>query len=120
MTGLDIFTFVVMFVLLTAVAVLIKILGALPGKLAHSRAHPQADAINVCGWLGIVTLGIAWPVALVWAYTRPTAAGSASVQEAEYAQSVEAMKRSVDELSQRLTAAEQQLRDAKTQAGNDA
>lgn len=71
MTGLDIFTFVVMFVLLTAVAVLIKILGALPGKLARNRAHPQADAINICGWLGIVTLGIAWPVALVLGLHSP-------------------------------------------------
>jgi hypothetical protein len=44
---------VVMFVLLTAVAILIKILGALPGNIARSRAHPQADAINMCGWLGL-------------------------------------------------------------------
>jgi len=120
MTGLDIFTFVVMFVLLTAVVVLIKILGALPGKLARNRAHPQADAINVCGWLGIVTLGIAWPVALVWAYTRSTTAGSTSPREAESTQSVEALKQTVDELSQRLAAAEQQLRDAVTQGGKGA
>ena len=23
------------------------------------------------GWVGVVTLGLAWPIALVWAYTRP-------------------------------------------------
>lgn len=120
MTGLDIFTFVVMFVLLTAVAVFIKILGALPGKLARNRAHPQADAINICGWLGIVTLGIAWPVALVWAYTRPTTADSASPQEAGSTKSVESLKQTIDELSQRLTAAEQQLRDTTTQGGKGA
>jgi hypothetical protein len=40
MTGLDVFTFVVMFVLLTAVAILIKVLGAMPGNIARSRAHP--------------------------------------------------------------------------------
>jgi hypothetical protein len=45
-------------------------LGSLPGKKARERNHPQADAINVLGWLGLL-LGIApWLVALVWAYTR--------------------------------------------------
>jgi len=120
MTGLDIFTFVVMFVLLTAVAVLIKILGALPGKLARSRAHPQAEAINVCGWLGILTLGVLWPVALIWAYTRSSSAGGAPRLETESTQSVEALSQTVAELSQRLTIAEQQLRDAVTPGGKGA
>lgn len=114
MTGLDIFTFAVMFLLLAAAAVLIKILGALPGKIARSRAHPQADAVNVCGWLGIVTLGVAWPVALIWAYARTPGVGIVP-QEGEDTQSVEALKQTIAELSQRLTAAEQQLRDAAAQ-----
>ena len=119
MTGLDIFTFIVMFVLLVAVGILIKILGALPGKIARSRTHPQADAINVCGWLGILTLGVIWPVALIWAYTRSASAGS-TTREAESTQSVEALKQTIAELSQRLTAAEQQLRDAVTQGDKGA
>ncbi len=119
MTGLDIFTFVVMLVLLAAVAVLIKILGALPGKIARSRAHPQAEAINVCGWLGILTLGLAWPIALIWAYTRSPSAGSAP-QETGNTQSVEALEQTIAELSQRLTAAEQQLRDTMTQGDKGA
>ena len=45
-------------------------LAALPGKTAKARNHPQSDAINVLGWVGIITLGLAWPVALVWAYPR--------------------------------------------------
>ncbi len=119
MTGLDIFTFIVMFVLLVAVAILIKILGALPGKIARSRAHPQAEAINVCGWLGILTLGVAWPFALIWAYTRSPGVSSA-FREPENTQSVEALNQTVAELSQRLTAAEQQLRDTMTQGGKGA
>lgn len=114
MTGLDIFTFAVMLVLLAAVAVLIKTVGALPGKIARSRVHPQAEAINVCGWLGILTLGLAWPVALIWAYTRAPAAGDAP-SETENTQSVEALEHTIAKLSQRLTAAEQQLRDPMTQ-----
>lgn len=45
-------------------------LGGLPGSIARSRGHPQAEAINVCGWMGIVTI-ILWPVAMIWAYLRP-------------------------------------------------
>ena len=44
-------------------------LGALPGQIAAGRGHPQADAIRVAGWVGLVTLGLLWPLALIWAYT---------------------------------------------------
>ena len=116
MTGLDVFTFVVMFVLLTALAILIKILGALPGNIARSRAHPQADAINVCGWLGIVTLGLLWPVALIWAYTRLPGTPD---QDTDSRQSVKALKQTIAELSQRLETLEKQLLDTVMQGGKD-
>jgi hypothetical protein len=119
MTGLDIFTFVVMFVLLTAVAVLIRILGALPGKLARSRAHTQADAINVCGWLGILTLGLLWPVALIWAYTRSSGAPGTPDKETDSTQTVKALKQTIASLSQQLEILEQQQRDTATQGGKD-
>jgi len=49
-------------------------LAALPGQKAIERGHPQAEAINILGWIGLL-LGIApWLVALVWAYTKPAAA----------------------------------------------
>jgi hypothetical protein len=43
-----------------------------PGKIAQQRNHPQADAINVCGWWGAITMGILSPLAFIWAYTNPT------------------------------------------------
>lgn len=46
-------------------------LGELPGKIATKRHHPQADAINVCGWFGVLTMGLLWPLAIIWAYTKP-------------------------------------------------
>ena len=46
-------------------------LGAIPGRKARERGHPQADAINVLGWIGLLVGGPGWVVALVWAYTRP-------------------------------------------------
>ena len=44
---------------------------SLPGQTATERGHPQAEAVKVLGWIGLL-LGIApWLVALVWAYTKP-------------------------------------------------
>ena len=65
---LDIFALVVMGVLIAVVILIVVKLGPIPGNIAKSRGHPQADAINVLGWVGVVTLGLAWPIALVWAY----------------------------------------------------
>ena len=67
---LDIFALVVMGVLIAFVIFLVVMLGPIPGNIAKSRGHPQADAINALGWVGVATLGLAWPIALVWAYTR--------------------------------------------------
>ncbi|MDJ0958672.1 MAG: DUF3302 domain-containing protein [Arenicellales bacterium] len=68
---LDIFALIVMGVILAAVIWLVVLLGPLPGKIAEERGHPQADAIYVLGWIGVITLGVAWLIALVWAYTKP-------------------------------------------------
>jgi hypothetical protein len=46
-------------------------LAKIPGKKASERHHPQADAINVLGWVGLLMGGVGWVVALVWAYTKP-------------------------------------------------
>ena len=44
----------------------------LPGKIARKRKHPQAEAISVAGWLGLLmTLGVLWALAVVWAHTLP-------------------------------------------------
>ena len=61
--------FVLIVLLLAAVAAWVA-LGMAPGKIARQRNHPQADAINVCGWWGVITMGILCPVAFVWAYTN--------------------------------------------------
>ncbi len=53
----------------------VVLIAALPGQIARSRHHPQADAINVCGWLGLPT-GILWVVAMVWAFLRTNPSGS--------------------------------------------
>lgn len=73
MTGLDVFALIVLTVLaLSAVGVWV-LLGMMPGKIARQRNHPQADAIGICGWWGVLTMGLLLPVAWVWAYTKPAA-----------------------------------------------
>jgi amino acid transporter len=55
-------------------------LAALPGETALARGHPQAEAINVLGWVGLL-LGVApWLVALVWAYIKPEASLTGAVE----------------------------------------
>jgi hypothetical protein len=93
MTGLDYFTFVVLLVLTGAGLAGAVFLASLPGKIAADRGHPQADAIRVAGWLGLVTMGLLFPIALIWAYTRPR--GSEEIVE---------LRREVDRLRDRVEA----------------
>ena len=78
---LDIFALIVMGVLIAVVVWIVVLLGPMPGKIATDRGHPQADAIRVLGWIGVITLGLAWPFALVWAYTRSAASNTDALRE---------------------------------------
>ncbi len=97
--ALEIFALVVIGVLIAVVIWLVVLLGPLPGNVAHRRGHPQADAVRVLGWIGVVTLGLAWLAALVWAYTKPVGAAG---------------------LSDRVTALEDELEQLKGAQGGDA
>ena len=44
-------------------------LATIPGHVARERLHSQADAINVCAWVGVL-LPLVWLIALVWAFTE--------------------------------------------------
>jgi hypothetical protein len=72
MTGLDIFALIVLAILAATVLGVLMFLAQWPGKIAQSRGHAQTDAIRVTGWLGILTFGILWPLAFVWAHTNPS------------------------------------------------
>lgn len=68
---LDLFAILILLVLGASVVVAWVVVGMLPGRIARRRKHPQADAIAVCGWWGVITFGILCPVAYIWAYTIP-------------------------------------------------
>lgn len=73
MSALDVFALVVLVVLALAAVGIWAMLGMWPGKIARQRQHPQADAISVCGWWGVITMGLLLPLAWIWAYTNPSA-----------------------------------------------
>jgi hypothetical protein len=43
----------------------------LPEKVAERRGHPQADAIKALCLLSLVFGGLLWPLAWLWAYSKP-------------------------------------------------
>ena len=71
MDFLDIFALIVMAILLAVVIWLVVLLGSMPGNIAQKRGHPQTEAIQALGWIGIITLGVSWFIGIVWAYTKP-------------------------------------------------
>jgi hypothetical protein len=62
------------FILITvpiAGIVLFWLVHILPEKIAHKRHHPQKDAIQTLCLLSLVFGGLLWPIAWLWAYTKP-------------------------------------------------
>jgi hypothetical protein len=94
---LDVLTFLVLGVLLSAGLYAAFRLGALPGEIAHKRSHPQAEAINVAGWLGLLTAGVLWPFALIWAFTRPRSQTDADSEFRQEIQGLSARLRALEE-----------------------
>jgi hypothetical protein len=62
--------FVVIFVPIGAIA-LFWLVHVLPEKIAHKRHHPQRDAIHTLCLLSLAFGGLLWPIAWLWAYTKP-------------------------------------------------
>ena len=65
--------FIILVALLLLVIWLYTVLAAIPGKTARERGHPQAEAINVLAWVGLLLGAVPWLIALVWAYMNPIA-----------------------------------------------
>ena len=101
MSGLDIFAWIVLIVLIAAVVAGWIVLAMLPGKIAKKRDHPQTEAVNVAGWLGALTLGLFWPLALIWAFYKPGASREGNSQPK---QNVAALEQRITELEAALAA----------------
>ena len=56
-------------IVFAGLALAVFVLG-LPGRIAIARNHPEADAVNLMGWVGFVAI-VPWIQALIWAF-KPT------------------------------------------------
>jgi len=66
-------------ILAVVVIVLVPIIGIvvfwllhiMPEKIAHQRHHPQFEAIRTLCLLSLLFGGLLWPLAWLWAYSKP-------------------------------------------------
>lgn len=66
----DYVTFVTLFVLVVALIVFFVWLAGLPGRIAIARQHPEAEAVKMLGWAGLLPVA-PWIQAFIWAF-KPT------------------------------------------------
>jgi len=62
----------VIFAVPIGAVVLFWLVHVMPEKIAEKRHHPQKDAIHTLCLLSLVFGGLLWPLAWLWAYTKPT------------------------------------------------
>ena len=67
-TGLALF---VIFIVPAVLIALFWMVHILPEQIAHKRNHPQFEAIRTLCLLSLVFGGLLWPIAWIWAYSKP-------------------------------------------------
>jgi CBS domain containing-hemolysin-like protein len=67
----DVLTWVVLIIAPIIGIGVFLIIHILPEKIAEKREHPQTKAIQCLCLLSLVFGGVLWPLAWLWAYTRP-------------------------------------------------
>jgi hypothetical protein len=67
----DVLAVVVLIIVPIGAIVLFWLVHVLPEKIAHKRHHPQIAAITTLCLLSLVFGGLLWPLAWLWAYTKP-------------------------------------------------
>ena len=72
-TMADWIAIIVLVVVPIGVIVVFWMIHVLPEKIAEKRHHPQKDAINTLCLLSLLFGGLLWPIAWIWAYSKPVA-----------------------------------------------
>jgi len=67
----DYLTFATLFLTVVAGLAAYVWLAGLPGRIALSRNHPEAEAVMLLGWAGLLPTIYPWAQALIWAF-KPT------------------------------------------------
>ena len=66
----DYATFAALAIIVLGFVLLAILILGLPGKIAVARKHPEAEAVNLMGWVGFLAI-VPWIQALIWAF-KPT------------------------------------------------
>ena len=67
----DVMAIIVLIIVPVVAVVAFWLVHILPEKIAEKRHHPQKDAITTLCLLSLAFGGMLWPIAWLWAYTRP-------------------------------------------------
>ncbi|WP_171162377.1 DUF3302 domain-containing protein [Usitatibacter palustris] len=70
-TFADVLTVIVLIVVPILAIVVFWLVHILPELIAEKRHHPQKEAITTLCLLSLVFGGLLWPLAWLWAYTKP-------------------------------------------------
>ncbi len=70
-TAADVLSWVVLVVVPIVGIVVFWLIHILPEKIAEQRRHPQAKAIQTLCLLSLLFGGLLWPLAWLWAYSKP-------------------------------------------------
>jgi CBS domain containing-hemolysin-like protein len=70
-TAADVLAWIVIVLVPIVAIVVFWLVHILPEKIAEHRHHPQQQAIKTLCLLSLVFGGMLWPIAWLWAYTRP-------------------------------------------------
>ena len=70
-TAADVLSWVVIVLVPIVGIVVFWLVHILPEKIAEKKKHPQAKAIQVLCLLSLVFGGMLWPIAWLWAYSKP-------------------------------------------------
>jgi hypothetical protein len=118
-TAADVLSWVVLFVAPIVGIGVFLLVHILPEKIAEKKQHPQAKAIQTLCLLSLVFGGLLWPLAWLWAYTKPVLyktaygtdkaaedreeGGPRRLREADEAEELKQLRKRVDELETKLS-----------------
>jgi hypothetical protein len=84
----DYLTFLTLFLAGGSVLAVYLWLAGLPGRIAIARKHPDAEAVQLLGWAGLLPTVYPWVQAFIWAF-KPTEVVDVRRWPAAEAQAVE-------------------------------
>ena len=100
----DVMTWIVLIVAPTVALAVFWLVHILPEKIAEKKHHPQAKAIQCLCLLSLAFGGLLWPLAWLWAYSKPVlyqmAYGKDKVKHGEEDEPIAPVKTEAEELQQ--------------------